>query len=76
MWGLLSNYLEENKVNDYLRNRTEYIAEIKYLHVFFKKAIKILDSNIPDCLCNLGVGESFSKPVSGKRKEKHLANFT
>lgn len=66
---------KKNKVNDYPTNRTEYISEIKYLRGFFFKAIKVLDRNIPDCLCNLGVGEHFSKPVSGKRKEKYLTAF-
>lgn len=45
------------------------------IYKFKKKAIKILDRNIPDCLCNLGVGEGFPKPLSGKRKEKDLADF-
>lgn len=45
------------------------------IYVVFFKAIKVLDRNIPDCLYNLGVGEHFSKPVSGKRKEKYLTAF-
>lgn len=74
MWGLLTNHLKENKVNDQrcMIDQNTFQRLNIYMFFFFKwwGVIKAIDKNVGDCVYNLGGEEGFSKHNTGEKKEK------
>lgn len=53
MWELLTNHLEENKVNDQPHMIDQNKLQRLNIYMFNKKVIKAVDKNTGGCFCNL-----------------------